>query len=252
MEKINVLIAGESWVTHSIHIKGVDEFTLSNYGEGIKWLKTALDEDEKFSIVHIPNHLAIDNFPYTHEELSSFHTIILSDIGSNTLYLPTSTAIESKRTPNRLSALEKYVHNGGSLCMVGGYMSFQGINGKARYHGTPVEKLLPTSILPTDDRVEFPEGITPIVTQPQHAILQGIPEKWPFILGFNQVTLKKDAIQLVECNGSPLVSIWDYGNGRSMSFTTDCAPHWAPPELLGWKYYGLFWRQAVLWLCKQI
>ena len=36
--------------------------------------------------------------------------------------------------------------------MVGGYYSFQGINGGARYHGTPVEEALPVEILPYDDR----------------------------------------------------------------------------------------------------
>ena len=33
--------------------------------------------------------------------------------------------------------------------MVGGYCSFQGINGGARYHGTPVEEVLPVEICPT-------------------------------------------------------------------------------------------------------
>ena len=46
--------------------------------------------------------------------------------------------------------------------MVGGYYSFQGINGGARYHGTPVEEVLPVEILPYDDRVEVPEGFTPV------------------------------------------------------------------------------------------
>ena len=42
--------------------------------------------------------------------------------------------------------------------MVGGYYSFQGINAGARYRGTPVEDVLPVTILPWDDRVEVPEG----------------------------------------------------------------------------------------------
>ena len=44
--------------------------------------------------------------------------------------------------------------------MVGGYYSFQGINGGARYHGTPVEEVLPVEILPYDDRIEVPEGFS--------------------------------------------------------------------------------------------
>ena len=42
--------------------------------------------------------------------------------------------------------------------MIGGYYSFQGINGGARYHRTPVEEVLPVECLPYDDRVEVPEG----------------------------------------------------------------------------------------------
>ena len=42
--------------------------------------------------------------------------------------------------------------------MFGGYLSFQGINGVARYKNTPIERILPVNILPYDDRVEAPEG----------------------------------------------------------------------------------------------
>jgi Putative glutamine amidotransferase len=31
---MRVLLCGESWVTHSLHIKGVDSFTTSAYAEG--------------------------------------------------------------------------------------------------------------------------------------------------------------------------------------------------------------------------
>ena len=67
-------------------------------------------------------------------------------------------------------SLKAYVERGGGLLMVGGYYSFQGINGGARYHGTPVEEVLPVEILPYDDRVEVPEGFAPVVKQ------QGAPD----------------------------------------------------------------------------
>ena len=37
-----VLIAGESWVTHSIHQKGFDSFTTTSYEEGVGPLRAAL------------------------------------------------------------------------------------------------------------------------------------------------------------------------------------------------------------------
>ena len=48
------------------------------------------------------------------------------------------------------------MRDGGGLLMIGGYLSFAGIDGKARYHGTPVEDALPVTIAATDDRVEAP------------------------------------------------------------------------------------------------
>ncbi len=58
------------------------------------------------------------------------------------------TWLRSKRTPNRLKLLKSYVEAGGGLIMVGGYLSFQGINGSARYHGTPIEEILRSRFTP--------------------------------------------------------------------------------------------------------
>ncbi|MDB5524098.1 MAG: Cytoplasmic protein [Rhizobium sp.] len=33
-DPINLLFAGESWMTHSIHVKGFDSFEMSYYPEG--------------------------------------------------------------------------------------------------------------------------------------------------------------------------------------------------------------------------
>ena len=38
-----VLIAGESWTVHSIHQKGFDSFTTTEYAEGVRWLRAALE-----------------------------------------------------------------------------------------------------------------------------------------------------------------------------------------------------------------
>lgn len=54
--------------------------------------------------------------------------------------------------------------------MIGGYFSFQGIDGKARWHRTVVEDALPVTCLPYDDRLEIPEGFRPVINA-EHAIL---------------------------------------------------------------------------------
>ena len=91
--------------------------------------------------------------------------MILSDIGANTLLLSPEVFLEGKRVPNRLELIKEYVAQGGGLVMAGGYLSYQGIYGSARFHRTPIEEVLPVSMLAIDDRIEKPEGIHPSVCQ---------------------------------------------------------------------------------------
>ena len=65
---MRVLVAGESWVTHTVHIKGFDSFVTSGYEEGVGWLKAAL-EKAGHTVHHMPNHLVATDFPSTVESL---------------------------------------------------------------------------------------------------------------------------------------------------------------------------------------
>ena len=136
--------------------------------------------------------------------------------------------------------------------MVGGYYSFQGINGGARYHGTPVEEVLPVEILPYDDRVEVPEGFTPVIKQKAHPILAGFAGDWPPLLGFNEVKAKSGAEVLAtasaDYDGKPLLVAGTFGRGRTLAWTSDIGPHWLPPEFAAWQGYARLWRQALEWL----
>jgi uncharacterized membrane protein len=144
--------------------------------------------------------------------------------------------------------VEAYVRGGGGLLMIGGYLSFAGIEGKARYHGTGVEEALPVVISETDDRVEAPQGVVPSVAAPDHPVLAGLPASWPRLLGYNQVTAKPAAAVLVRCDDDPLIACGEHGSGRAAVFTSDCAPHWGPPGFLGWPGYTRLWANLVTWL----
>ena len=74
-----ILIAGESWTSHTIHIKGFDTFTTSKYEEGVKWFKEGLEKNG-IEVDYIPNHLAPEKFPVTLEELKKYDVVFLSDI----------------------------------------------------------------------------------------------------------------------------------------------------------------------------
>ena len=249
---MKVMLAGESWVVQTTHIKGVDYFTQCSYGEGTQWLRRAI-EGGGHELRHVPNHLASVEFPSSVEELGPYDAVILSDIGANTLLLHPDTTTYSKVTPNRLDSIRDYVAGGGALLMIGGYMSFQGIDGKARYHSTPVEEALPVRMLPgIDDRVEVPEGFRPVVPEGtgDHPVLEGIPGELPTMLFYNRVEAKPEAEVLLRRAGDPILAVWDFGQGRAAAFAPDAAPHGAPPEFLDWELFDRFWQQLLGWLTR--
>ena len=241
-----VLIAGESWTVHSIHQKGFDSFTTTEYAEGVGWLRRAL-EGAGWEVTYQPAHVAAREFPATAEALAAFDCVMLSDIGANTLLLHPETFNRSRVLPNRLHAMRDYVLGGGGLVMIGGYMTFQGIEGKAQYAGTAVEEVLPVTICHGDDRAETPQGATPIVADAGHPIVAGLGGTWPALLGYNRVTPKPGAALVATVGGDPLIVAGAFGRGRSVAFTSDCGPHWAPPPFVEWAGYGKLWSQIAAW-----
>ncbi|HET7714018.1 MAG TPA: glutamine amidotransferase [Bauldia sp.] len=241
-----VLIAGESWTVHSIHQKGFDSFTTTEYAEGVGWLRGAL-EGGGWQVTYQPSHVAATQFPATASGLAAYDCVILSDIGSNTLLLNPDTFFRFQRKENRLDALRDYVAAGGGLVMVGGYMTFQGIDAKARYHGTAVEEALPVTISPHDDRVEMPQGVKPRVVDRDHPIVRNVAGSWPALLGYNRLTPKPDANVVALVGNDPLIVAGAFEKGRSVAFASDCGPHWAPPAFVNWKGYVPLWRYIAAW-----
>lgn len=243
-----VLLAGESWVTTTTHVKGFDSFTTSSYGEGADHLRAALAAGG-FEVDFLRNHDAPTQFPSTAEALGQYACVILSDIGTNTLLLAPATWERGQQTPNRLELLRQYVQNGGGLIMVGGYLTFQGIEGKGRWAGTPVEDVLPVTLQTTDDRVERPDGVQPTVVG-EHAIVAGLAAEWPAVLGYNRVSARPDAQVLVRVGEDVLVACREIGSGRTIAYTTDCGPHWCPPPFVAWDGYAQVWQQMVGWASR--
>jgi uncharacterized membrane protein len=247
MSKQRVLIAGESWVTHSIHQKGFDSVTTTAYEEGVGPLKDAL-EAGGFEVTYLPNHVAATDFPETPAALSEYDAVVLSDIGANTLLLHPETFARSVPRPDRVAAIRDYVGAGGGLVMIGGYLTFAGIEGKARWAGTPVEEALPVRIATADDRVESPAGISPLVRLPDHDIVSDLPAEWPDLLGYNRVSPKAAAEVVVTVGDDPLIVAGTFGSGRGAAFTSDCGPHWCPPPFVEWDGYAPMWQQLLAWV----
>jgi uncharacterized membrane protein len=240
-----VLIAGESWVSTTTHVKGFDSFTTSTYAEGADDLRAALGAGG-FEVDFLPNHLAPTRFPSSADELAGYGCIILSDIGTNTLLLAPATWERGERTPNRLELLREYVRQGGGLIMVGGYLTFQGIEGKGRWAGSPVEDVLPVTLQTGDDRVERPEGVGARVVA-EHPIVRELEREWPLVLGYNRVTARPEAEVLARVGDDVLLACRRVEAGRTIAYTTDCGPHWCPPPFVAWEGYARLWQQMVGW-----
>jgi len=242
-----ILLAGESWQSTSTHVKGFDLFTGSEYETGHTFIKEALEENG-FVVEHMPSHVAATDFPYTMEEINKFDAVILSDIGSNTLLLPPETFKFGKRMPNRCDLLRDYVIEGGALLMMGGYLTFTGINGSGRWGATSVQEVLPVELTPYDDRAEHPEGIRAQVAIASHPVVAGISGDWPFLLGYNKATPVTGAEIPVTFGGDPLIALIRRGKGRCGIFSSDCGPHWAPKEFTSWEHWPRLWGNFLNWL----
>lgn len=251
MTTIKTLIVGESWMTAATHFKGWDFFSSTTFHTGVKYLRRAL-EHQGIDVTYMPSHEAAATFPVQLNELHVYHVVILSDIGANTLLLHPETWLHGKTMPNRLKLLATYVRQGGGLAMAGGYFSFQGIHGAARYHGTAVEDVLPVEILEYDDRVEVPEGFQPCITESTHPIFRNVPPTWPPLLGYNVVRAKADAMVLATYEGHPILAVREVQAGRTLAWTSDVGPHWCPESFVEWPGFNLLWGQAVRWLARQM
>lgn len=247
-EKLSILFIGESWFVHTEEAKGFDRFTADHYETGIQYIQKALDTPG-IHFTHLPCHLVEYDFPKTAEELrEKYDVILLSDIGTNTFLLPVETFLQAKTTPNKLEMIKDFVQMGGGFGMIGGYLTYMGIEGKGKYKDTVIEEILPVTLMSTDDRRELPQGFAPDELDLSHPVLEGFPEKWPLCLGYNRVSAKPGATVLASYQGDPIIALGHYGKGRTLAYTTDCAPHWSPEDFCNWPYYRVLWQNLARWL----
>lgn len=253
MARKKVLLAGESWISASTHFKGFDQFGSVTFHLGAEPLVAVL-KDSPYDLTYMTGHDAPEKFPATLQALSEYDAVLLSDIGANSILLHPDVWLRSKTFPNRLKLIRDWVGQGGSLAMIGGYMSFQGIDGRARWRATAVEEVLPVTCLAYDDRVEIPEGAVAVVENPRHPIVAGIEGPWPFVLGVNEVSVKPGAELIAsipaEQGGHPLLVAGTYGKGRAVAWTSDIGPHWLSPEFCAWNGYRRLWLQMLDWMTK--
>ncbi|MFC2030943.1 glutamine amidotransferase [Chloroflexota bacterium] len=253
-DRIKVLFAGEAIYALQTIYKGWDSFGMGRYFEHGGFFIRAL-QDNGIAFDYCPTPKVAEEFPWTLEEMKEYDVIVVSDVGSNTFLISQKT-MEGEKTPNRLKLLERYVAEGGGFLMWGGYLSFTGLNGKAFYKRTPIEKLLPVTLMETDDRVEVPEGFLPEILEPEHPILTGVPDRWEgWFLSYNRLIAKDGSTviaDIAEYDHDPYLVAWEYGKGRSLASAVDCAHHGAAPTFLNWEYTSTLYANMVRWCAGAI
>jgi len=247
LSKKQVLLVGETWIVTKFHTKGFDVVPLGGYEDFSVYFKEPMEKFDDIEISHIPNHMVLNAFPQKMEDLKKFDVIIISDCGRNTLTMyPDMFTVPMGS--NRVKLVADYVREGGALIMTGGYVDFQGFQGKGNYHGSEIEEVLPVNIMDKDDRVERTDGTEVTISKENHPILEGIPSTWPKFLGYQKL-MPKDNSEVLATIGDndPLIIVGEAEKGKSMAFATDLAPHWGT-DFVKWKYYGTFWYQVIQWL----
>lgn len=209
-------------------------------------------------MVNVPeDQLSLIPFPTNRlftEELDNFDLLIFDNFS----YLPYFPMLY-------LENIRKFVADGGALAMFGGDQTFE-LGG---YSNTPIEEILP--IVLDRSGQGYVHGSVKMALTPQglqHPITKvaadleetkRIWEEMPALRGFNRARRPKpEAVTLgVALDGPysdlPLLSIMQYGEGRTLAFLSDQIWRWNF-ELVGAKrgnyHYLNLMRQMVRWLVK--
>ena len=251
-----VLLAGETFHVTSFASKGYEVGASARYSNGAERYIQGLSA-HGIAVIQIGGDRCEGEFPTTMEGLAAYSAVVLSDVGAlSLLYTPQTRA--GQRSVNRLELLREWVEKGGALMMAGGYCSYQGIDGLALFRGTAVEECLPVACFPGPDGLEAPEGLDPVIDDIDHPILAGLSSPIPYILGMNRVAARDgaDTKTLVHCGRRaeqmPLLSVREYGAGRTLAWMTDIGPHWLSKDFMQWSGYDLLMANMIRWLGREL
>lgn len=194
------------------------------------------------------------------EYLEYSQALVISDVEAKCFHLYPSFFDRARREnkvitfPDRLKVIRQWISDGGGMMMLGGWLSFSGVQGKSGWGRSSLNDVLPVDCLQVEDLVESSEGFTAEVMIPDHPVVQNLPwESFPPIFGYNEVKAKPGGEVLVRVKetGHPLVVVGQHGQGRVFTYMSDPAPHWGINFEL-WKGYDAFWQQAYRWLEKKV
>jgi uncharacterized membrane protein len=244
---MRILVAGRGQTVVYTEVQGVSIVPAAKEWNGAKELIQGLSAGGH-EVTHLSATLAPVDFPEDLEALRRYDVLLVGDLAADTLLLHPEVVYECKPHPDRIQLIRRFVESGGGFIMTGGWLTFQGIDGKGRWRGTAVEQVLPVNLLDCDDRVECPEGIRPTVVKGGHPVFDGIPSQWPRFLGYSRILPKEGAELLMRAGDDAFLVLGEHGKGRAAAFASSPGPHWGGmPEYLGWQGHDRFWCNLVEW-----
>lgn len=183
--------------------------------------------DAGYDLDYVPSAL---NFPYE-ADLNSYDLIVLSDY-------PRERFLDGQ-----LYAVLRYVQEGGSLLMIGGWESFSGLN--LEYTGSTLEAALPVELFKGDDRINYGQGILVLPGSDGDVLSRGLDWSAPPLIGGynafspkpgNKILLKGRKLHisfdkgeicaLPDENEIPLCVSGKIAKGMATALAFDLAPHW--------------------------
>jgi uncharacterized membrane protein len=106
---------------------------------------------------------------------------------------------------------------------------------------------------------EDPAGMTPVITDRGHEMLQNVSNTPPPITGFVLTTVKENPLVEVLMRSpkpaapenSTVLAGWQFGAGKTVAYTSDAGKRWTK-DWTGWDDYSKFYSQMVRWAMRPV
>ncbi len=231
--------------------KGLD---LINYGH---WLLEGIESTGEFAVKSVPTWDFYNMPPGGYEKvLEEYDIIVFSDVEAKNFQLHPQFfnrhlfGTKVLTFPDRTRMTVEAVKAGKHMMFLGGWLSFNGEQGKGGWGRTPLREILPVTCFEYEDLRESTEGFQAQAVACGHPILNGIKlDTMPPILGYNRVLPREgcEVIATWKGEGDPALAVGQFGKGRVLAYTSDPAPHWGC-NFVFWKQYAALWVNACKWL----
>ena len=129
---------GDSEVVLNRYLVGADVIEQSYFNDNGHWFRDAMAQEPTVEVRHLTPHAVATDFPAALSELKAYDVLIFSDVGYNSLifYPGLTPPYVYPLGPDRVGLVRQFVEQGGGFLMVGGYLSFAGLNGMKSSRGS--------------------------------------------------------------------------------------------------------------------